>query len=516
MQLLRRMSIYLWFISVCGVLACFLMSPLHVTAAVTTPPNIIFIFADDMGYGDVSLLNPGSKISTPNIDKLGRSGMYFTDAHAACSVCGPSRYAVMTGRYPMRNVRKSSNLSNGYGPRVIEPDRLTVAQLLKNKGYDTTVLGKWHLGMTWYTKDGSPLENYDAEKEWDRIDYARPLTDGPNSVGFDHFFGIGASLDMVPYIFIENTGPTEIPTVLKQNDPPRLGPAGEKFEPIDVLPTLTTKSLELIAEHGPTGARFGTPFFLYMPLNGPHTPLVPTADFQGKNTLGPYGDFCMQVDDTVGQIMNALEKHQLRENTLVIFTSDNGFATYLKPEKYEAQGHFSRYQFRGYKGDIFDGGHRMPFLVSWPRQVKPGGVCNELVSLTDFFATCADITGFQVPDTAGEDSISFLPLLQGKDNSAKRTEVVHLSPRNSVSLRQGAMKLIVPSNTGAGNSIPNPANTPAVQLYNMASDIGETTNLATAQPETVKTMRTRLQSIFDSGRSTPGTPQKNDSNLRLL
>ncbi|MGL4593546.1 MAG: sulfatase family protein [Thermoguttaceae bacterium] len=484
-------------------------------------PNIVFIFADDMGYGDVSILNKNSKITTPNIDSLAKEGMIFTDAHAACSVCGPSRYAVLTGRYPMRNYKKSSNNNNGFGPPIIEKGRLTVAQMLKEKGYDTAAFGKWHLGMTWFTKDGEPLEKFDDNSEWDRIDYTKPIQDGPNSLGFDSFFGIGASLDMVPYVFIENDHVTEIPTEIKQNYPPRPGPAGKIFEPIDVLPTLTQKSIEYINEHGSKGGRAGHPFFLYLPLNAPHTPLVPTEKWRGKTSVGDYGDFCLQVDDTVGQIIDALDKNGLRENTLVIFTSDNGFAPILKPEEYEAKGHFPSYIYRGYKTDIYDGGHRMPFVASWKGTIKSGSKSSDMICLSDFMATCAEITGYSLPEDAAEDSFSFLSILQGKEISPenRRNHVVHLSPRHCVSIRDGGLKLVVPAETTQNppkwKSLPAESR-PKCEFYDTIADPSEKHDIAKENPERVEKMLAILQTLISNGRSRPGTPQKSDTELKLL
>ncbi|MDR1140307.1 MAG: sulfatase-like hydrolase/transferase [Planctomycetaceae bacterium] len=476
-------------------------------------PNIVFIFADDMGYGDVSLLNEKSKIKTPHLDSLGQQGMVFTDAHAACSVCGPSRYAVITGRYPMRNHKKATNNNTGFGLPVLESGRLTVAQMLKEKGYDTVAFGKWHLGMTWATQDGKPLGDPTLETEWQRIDYTKSIKDSPLAQGFDYYFGIPASLDMVPYVFIENDQVTEIPATIKQNDPPRPGPAGEKFEPIDVLPILTEKSINYIREHGINGKRYGNPFFIYLPLNAPHTPLVPTKDWQGKTVIGDYGDYCSQVDNSVGKILAAIDQSSLGENTLVIFTTDNGFAPYLKPKNYEEKGHFPSYIYRGYKGDIYDGGHRVPFFIRWSGKIRPYSVSNELIGLVDFFATCAEIVDFQLPDHAAEDSVSFLPILLNKESAAKRTDIVHLSPKNQVSIREGTLKLIVPANTG--QKIPQWKTPPLCELYDMSIDPSEKNNLAKEKPEIVAKMFSRLETILENGRSTPGTPQKNNSDLQL-
>ena len=491
-----------------GILAI-LAGPSSVFAAY---PNIVYILADDMGYGDVSLLNEKGKIPTPRIDSLGHEGIRFTDAHAACSVCTPTRYGIITGRYPMRTAIKSMVL-NGYAPLLLEPNRLTVAQMLREKGYDTAMFGKWHLGITWTTKDGVPIEQlrmrYDGNEE-QRIDFSKPITGGPLTAGFDRYFGISASLDMPPYVFIENDHVTELPTALKENDPPRLGPAGEKFEPVDVLPTITQKAIEYIETH----AAGKKPFFLYMPLNAPHTPVVPSAPWKGKNTIGDYGDFCMQVDDSVGQVLDALKRSGLYDNTLVFFASDNGFAPYLKPEKYESQGHYPSYIYRGYKAQAYEGGHRIPLVVRWPGKIKPNTVCDQLVSLNDLMRTCADIVDYRLPDDAAEDSVSMLPLFDGQFTEASRTELISVSPDNRITFRDKNWKLVVSAYTRVDAIRPN-AKT-VCELYDVTADPSEKTDVAADKKEIVASLIDKLQKTFDSGRSTPGTPQKNDSDFRLL
>jgi len=474
-------------------------------------PNIVFILADDMGYGDVSLLNANSKIQTPHIDSLGREGIRFTDAHSACSVCTPTRYGIITGRYPMRAAIKSTVI-NGYAPMVLEPNRLTVAQMLREKGYATAIFGKWHLGINWIDKDGNPLAAPRGDNAGERVDFTKPITWGPLSAGFDRFFGISASLDMPPYVFIENDLVTELPTVIKQNDPPRPGLAGENFEPIDVQPILTKKAVEFIEEHAI--GKNAKPFFLYLPLAAPHTPVVPTEQWQGKSAIGDYGNFCMQVDDSVGQILDALKRSGLSENTLVFFTADNGFAPYIKPERFESQGHFPSYIFRGYKAGVYEGGFRVPLLVRWPVRIKPNMVCDRLVSLNDLMRTCAEIVGYQLPDNVAEDSFSMLPLFDGTFTEASRTQRVSIAPNNLVAFRENNWKLIVSAHT-QGNPV-NPNMRLICELYDLVADPGEKINVAADNPELVAALIGKLQETFDRGRSTPGTPQENNSNFRLL
>jgi arylsulfatase A-like enzyme len=476
-------------------------------------PNIVYILADDMGYGDVSILNEKSKIPTPHIDSLGREGIRFTDAHAVCSVCTPSRYGILTGRYPMRTAYKS-RVINGYEPLILEENRLTVPQMLREKGYNTAIFGKWHLGVNWSTKEGISLERslQNSDDRAQQIDFTKTITAGPLTVGFDRFFGISASLDMAPYVFIENDRVTELPTAIKQNDPPRPGLAGEKFEPVDMLPIITQKGVDYIKAHAAgTSAK---PFFLYLPLNAPHTPLVPTEQWKGKNSLGDYGDFCMQVDDSVGQILNALKQNGLDENTSVFYTSDNGFAPYLKPEKYESQGHYPSYIYRGYKGQVYEGGHRIPLFIRWTGTIKPNSVCDHLVSLIDLMRTCADIVEYPLPDNAAEDSISMVPLFAGQFSIASRREHVSISPDNRATFRQNNWKLVVSAHTrqqpvGAGLKT-------ICELYNMDADPSEKRYVAAENKELVASLIRDFQKTIDRGRSTPGTPQKNDSDFRLL
>ena len=490
----------------------------NVPSAFATFPNIVYILADDMGTGDVSILNPNSKIPTPHIDSLGREGIRFTNAHAACSVCTPTRYGIITGRYPMRTATKSGVL-NGYAPCLFthEPDRLTLPQMLKEKGYNTAVFGKWHLGITWTTKDGNPIEpfrsNLNNVEYAQRIDFTKPIIQGPLTTGFDRFFGISASLDMHPYVFIDNDRVTELPTAIKYNFPRRPGPAGENFEPIDVQPTLTRKVIEFIEEHAV--GKNANPFFVYMPLASPHTPVVPTEEWQGKNELGEYGDFCMQVDSDVGEILAALERSGLSENTIVIFTADNGFAPILGPRNFESLGHFPSHIYRGYKADIYEGGTRVPFLIRWPAGIKePDRACNHLVSLNDLMRTLAEIIDYTLPDNAAEDSFSMLPLFAGEFAETSRKQLVTISQNNRVAFRDRNWKLIVSAHTQLN---PVPRNfRPMLELYDLAVDPGEQHNLAAARQDRVALMLKSLQETFDRGRSTPGAPQQNNSDFRLL
>lgn len=484
-------------------------------------PNIIFILCDDLGYGDVRCLNPRGKIATPNIDRLAAGGMTFTDAHSSSAVCSPTRYGLLTGRYNWRS-RLQSGVLGGLSPALIEPGRLTVPAFLKQHGYHTAAIGKWHLGMEWAARNSSREFTDEIEKpaQSGRVDFTRPIRNGPNSVGFDYFFGISASLDMVPYTFIENDRVTVVPTkdaafpmmLGRTNKLTRRGPAAEGFAVEDVLPRLTRRAVDYIDERAKEGAR-GRPFFLYLPLNSPHTPIAPTKEWQGRSGLNPYADFVMQTDWTVGEVLNALEKNRLAANTLVFFASDNGCSPEADYPVLAKGGHNPSHIFRGTKADIFDGGHRVPFIAQWPGRVKAGSTSDQLVCLNDFLATCADILAAKLPGTAAEDSVSLLPVLLGRAMKPVRDTLVHHSIDGSFAIREGRWKLELCAGSG-GWSAPRPgtpaeAKLPGTQLYDLSRDIAETNNLAATQPEIVARLTKILEDQVRLGRSTPGMPQTN-------
>lgn len=496
-------------------------------AAAPAQPNFIYVLCDDLGYGDVKCLNPQGKIATPHLDKLAAGGMYFTDVHSSSSVCTPTRYGIMTGRYNWRT-KLQSGVLGGLSPRLIEPGRLTVAQLLKNHGYHTAAIGKWHLGMDWARKEGKDVAelNIESAAQVNNVDYAQPIKNGPNSVGFDYYFGISASLDMVPYTFIENDRVTKLPAAEKKFPMmsgkagfTRFGPAAPDFEAEDVLPTLTAKAIDHVKSRAAT-AKAGQPFFLYLPLPSPHTPIAPTKEWQGKSGLNPYADFVMQTDHCIGQLLAEVDRLGLGENTLFILTSDNGCSPQADFPALLAKGHNPSYEFRGHKADIFDGGHRIPFLVRWPARVKAGTRSQQTLCLTDFMRTVADIIGAKLPDTAGEDSVSFLPALLGQDKTPLREAVVHHSINGSFAIRQGNWKLELCRDSG-GWSEPKPgtpksAELPAVQLYDLAKDIGEQTNVQDQHLDVVTRLMKLLEKYVADGRSTPGAPQPNAVPVQLV
>jgi len=489
-------------------------------------PNIVFILCDDLGYGDVSCNNPEGKIPTPCIDRLAREGMRFTDAHTTSSVCTPTRYSVLTGRYNWRS-RLSSGVLGGLSPRLIEPGRLTVAELLRQNGYHTACFGKWHLGMKWPRKAGAGgfHDNIEKGPEGWNVDYSQPITEGPNSVGFDEYFGIAASLDMVPYAFIENDRVTEIPTVdkafpmmLGRKGKTRPGPGAARFEAVDVLPTLTRKAVEYIARR--TAPEAGKkPFFLYLPFASPHTPIAPSPEWQGRSGLNYYADFVMQTDACVGEVLDALAKSGAAQDTLVIFTSDNGCSPQADFPALHEKSHDPSGGFRGHKADIWDGGHRVPFIVRWPGKVQPGTTSDQLVSLVDFTATCADILGVPLPDNAAEDSVSLLPVLLDKADGPVREALVHHSISGKFSLRQGRWKLELCPGSGGWSAPRDPEavkkGLPPIQLYDMSEDPAEQRNVQAEHPEVVKKLTALLERYVAQGRSTPGAPQENTGTVDI-
>jgi len=474
-------------------------------APAKNPPNVVFILADDLGIGDPGCYNPSSMIRTPNLDRMAAQGMRFTDAHSPSSVCTPTRYGIMTGRYAWRT-RLQKGVLFGLSAPLIAPDRPTVASLLKQAGYRTACFGKWHLGLGWA---GNTTD--DGDLKGGKVDYAKPLTDGPVTHGFDTFFGIPASLDMPPFVWVDNDRVTEQPTATKKWL--RQGPAGPSFEAVDVLPTLTKKTVGYIEAHA-ADAKAGKPFFIYLPLNSPHTPIVPSPEWQGKSGISAYADFVMQTDHSVGQILDALDKSGLADNTLVFFTSDNGCSPAANVKELESKGHYPSAQFRGYKADIWEGGHRVPFICRWPGKVKAGSTSRQVICLTDLMATCAELVGLSVPVNAGEDSVSILPALLGTDTRPLRASVVHHSSNGMFALRQGDWKLELCPGSGGWCEPRDPValqqGLPMAQLYDFGKSTDEQQNLQAANPEVIAKMRGELEKIVKDGRSTPGASQKND------
>jgi arylsulfatase A len=488
-------------------------------------PNIVYILADDMGYGDVGCLNPDARVSTPNLDRLAREGISFTDAHSGSAVCSPTRYGILTGRYCWRTPLKSSVLWPWDGP-LIEPGRLTVGTFLQQHGYATACIGKWHLGWEWPTIDGSAMNDEIPIGKWDRevrgplarkVDFSAPIRNGPVTKGFDYYFGDDVP-NFPPYCFIENDRILGQPVLEKPDsmfgDP---GPMVEGWKLEEVMPALTRKAVAYIRSGSGEG-RFkrdrDQPFFLYFPLTAPHTPIAPAADFQGTSQAGAYGDYVQEVDWTVEQILQALDEEGLAENTLLIFTSDNGSpgrdgtdmgGPVNSVRKY---GHNPSYVFRGIKADIWEGGHHVPFFARWPGQIMPGSVSDEIICHTDLLATCAAILDQSLPDDAGEDSYNILPALRGENGDQPiREATVHHSIDGSFSIRQGKWKLVDCAGSGGwsspGNDRALQMGWPPVQLYDLSTDPREEANLYEQYPEVVEQLSGLLQKYKDEGRSTP-------------
>lgn len=468
-------------------------------------PNIVYILADDMGYGDVSCLNPSSKIRTDCLDRMAAAGIVFDDAHASSAVCTPSRYSILTGRYSWRSHLKESVLG-GYSEHLLEPGRMTVASFLKGHDYHTAMIGKWHLGWDWTTTD-------DQSAAEGNVDFAGPVANGPDCYGFDYYYGHCGSLDMAPYVYVENGRTTAVPDRITENTGKftwwRKGPTAPDFEHEDVLPNFTRRSVAYIEERASTGE----PFFLYFPLPAPHTPILPTPEFRGKSGTNAYGDFCLQVDDTVGQIMDALERSGVAENTILIFASDNGCSPEADFDQLSDLGHHPSYVFRGHKADIYEGGHRIPLIVRCPEEIPAGQSSSETVCLGDLLATCADIMGAELPDDAGEDSVSNLPAWKGEPlDKSLREATVHHSIDGSFSIRKGEWKLEMCAGSG-GWSYPRPGEEceglPPIQLYNLEADIGEQQNIYDDHPGVVEELKALLTTYVEDGRSTPGAKQRN-------
>ena len=491
------------------------------------PPNIVIILADDLGFGDLSCNNPESRIPTPHADRLAREGMRFTDAHSPSAVCTPTRYSLLTGRYHWRT-RLKSGVLDGLSPPLIEAHRVTVASLLRDHGYATACIGKWHLGLQWTRKDGTP-ETLDRAKAGgvragDNIDYTRPFTGGPLALGFDHYFGISASLNMPPFCFLQGDRVLHLPTLHQ----PRMrdanflatdeGVRSADFTNYSVLPRLTGEAIEFIESH--VEFHRSQPFFLYAPLTSPHLPVVTNQEYRGRSQAGEYGDFVVETDAFVGAILDTLDRLKLTDDTLVLFTSDNGgLYHYWEPQEsddvkhYKVTGraahirefgHQGNAWMRGTKADIWEGGHRVPFLVRWPGKTPAGAVSQELVDLTDLLATVADIIDVEVPAGAGPDSVSILPaLLAEKPATPVRDHTVHLSLRGVFAIRQGPWKLIPHHRGSGGFSQPRELDStkeggPPGQLYHLGNDPSETRNVYNRHPDEVQRLTKLLEDIRQS------------------
>ena len=494
-------------------------------------PNIVFILADDLGYGDISSFNKDAKINTQNIDKLASRGVMFTDAHTNSSVSTPTRYGIITGRYSWRTTLKQSVLS-GYSKSMIKPDRLTIAGFLKNNGYNTAYIGKWHMGWNWALKDSTKTNDYlNKLRIIANVDYTKPITNGPKEHGFNYSFGFCGSLDMPPYVWVENGMSTMVPNNKTKNTDDyafwRSGPTSADFTHEQVLPRIKDKAVEYIKNAASTmqGNDIARkPFFLYLPLSAPHTPIIPNEEFKGKSGLNsPYADFVLMVDWVVGKVVNAIEEAGIADNTIIIFTSDNGCSPRANYEQLLSKGHNPSYIFRGSKADIFEGGHRVPYIVVWPGKIKHA-ISKQLVCTTDLFATVADLLNVKLPENAAEDSFSYLQALhlksssKNKDNALSythpRTSIIHHSINGSFAYRKGPWKVcFCPGSGGWSNPRPGSKNIkgmPSFQVYNLDTDIQEKHNVQAQHPEIIEEYKKEILTIINNGRSNAGPKEIND------
>ncbi|MDO6802020.1 arylsulfatase [Wenyingzhuangia sp. 1_MG-2023] len=481
-------------------------------------PNIIYILADDLGIGDLSVYNENSKIQTPHLDQLAAEGMRFTDAHTSSSVCTPTRYGILTGRYNWRTPLKQF-VTWGNSPMLIKDDRATVADILQQNGYNTANIGKWHLGLNWSMKNGNEEFDYfsgikDRFKAH-QMDYSKPLKKGALDLGFDYSFMIPASLNMPPFVYLENDKVVKEPTgisVQKRSENKYAywikGPVSDDFVHEEVLPVFVDKTVSYIKEK----AKDDQPFFVYMPLPAPHNPILPIEPWKGKSNINPYADFVLMIDDLMGEIFKAVKESGEEDNTIVIFTSDNGCAANANFGVLKAKGHNPSYIYSGYKGSYLEGGHRVPFIVKWPNKIKANSISEATICTTDFMATCADIVDYKLKDCEAEDSYSMLPLLL-QQKGYGRAATIHHTKEGVFVIRKEEWKLIVAPNSGlnaAGRPVKFDENLPEYILYNLKTDIGEHTNVAESHPEKVKELKQLLIKQINEGRSTPGKVQQND------
>lgn len=482
-------------------------------------PNVLLILADDLGYGDVACFGgERCKIPTPNLDRLAKEGLRFTDAHSTAAVCAPSRYALMTGRYAWRTRWRAQNLE-AWGRPMIEADRLTLAELAHDHGYRTACIGKWHLGWDWPIGAGKeplfraragaePAPSEAQLAEWKRT-FEAPLAEGPLARGFEQYFGVDLP-NHPPFVFIDGDRTVGVPTEwlprasIGAGLASQGGPAVAGWKLDGILPALGDRVERFLAGR----KEDPRPFFLYLSLTAPHTPYVPSEGFRGKSGVGLYGDFVMETDAFVGRVLASLEATGAAHDTLVIFASDNGCAPTADFAALAAKGHYPSGPWRGAKQDAWEGGHRVPFIVRWPGKVASGTSSSRTIGLVDLTATLADLLDAPLPHDAAEDSVSFLPLLRGETRDI-RDHLVAQSASGVLALRAGRWKVIFGPGSGA------PDGTKA-QLFDLAADPGEQHDVAPAHPDEVARLTAEMRRQIELGRSTPGEPQANDVHVELF
>jgi len=488
----------------------------------TKPPNILFILADDLGYGDVACYNSESKIPTPNLDRLASEGMRFTDAHSPSTVCTPTRYSILTGRMEFRTGMRGVFCGVG-GPCLIEKDRLTLSQMLRNQGYATACVGKWHIGMTFLDKDGKRIKQWGIEGV-QQIDYSRSIPDAPIHRGFDSFYGTVSCPttdwlyayvdgDRIPIPATKLLDKSKLPKHPYGNDC-RQGMVADNFKHEEVDLVFLKKSKEFLEKHVKT--KPGQPFFLYHSMQAVHLPSFAADQFKGKSKAGPHGDFIFEMDYVVGELLKTLERLGVAENTLVMFASDNGpeVPTVLNMRK--TYKHDGARPWRGVKRDQWEGGHRTPFIVRWPGKVKAGSTSGQLTSLTDVMATCAEIVGSKLPENAAEDSYNMLPVLLGtQGDKPVRRYMLQQTMSLAMSIRDGKWKYLDHKGSGGNNykrtgpwgmtpyALKESDPDASGQLYNLDLDPGEINNLYSNHPEIVERLKAQLELFKNSGRSAP-------------
>lgn len=477
------------------------------------PPNIVIILADDFGVGNIQAHYPDNKIATPYLDKLSTESMRFTDAHSGSAVCTPTRYGLLTGRYAWRT-RLQEWVLACYEPPLIEEDRLTLPKMLQDRGYSTACIGKWHLGWNWAGPQSSTMEEESNSLRTKQWDYIKPIADGPTTRGFDYYFGTHVP-NFPPFTFIENDRVVEQPTARFEYNrrdgtfmPPQFdgNPMAPGWEFDQILPTITRKAVDYIHEQ----ADEEQPFFLYFSMTSPHTPLVPSAEFKGKSGIASVADFIMETDWSVGQLLKALDDTGAANDTLVIFTSDNGHL----PQEWDllvASGHQPSGTFRGRKADIWEGGHRVPFMVRWPGKVEAGTESDDLLSLNDVFATCAELLGADLKGDVAEDSLSFLSTLIGTTDQPYRKSIVAHSVGGEFAYIEDGWKLVYKNRHANRNECRGDPR--IVELYHLVNDLSETRNLVAREPEKLAYLDRRLHETVSNGASRPGARSENDANV---
>ncbi|HJP02078.1 MAG: arylsulfatase [Myxococcota bacterium] len=453
--------------------------------ATHVPRNVVVILADDMGLASLHAEHPGSGLPTPNLDRLAREGVSFTDAHSPSAVCSPTRYALLTGRYAWRTRLKAGIVGKWEGPLIAE-ERLTLADVARAAGLRTACIGKWHLGWHWPKRGGG------TTRKAVEIDYARPIGGGALEAGFEHYFGDDVP-NWPPYVWIEDDRALAAPTGTMARDAANgvsAGPMTEGWSLEAVLPELTRRCVGFIRDRAQAGERF----LLYFPMTSPHTPISPSQTFQGQSGVSPYADFMLETDWSVGQVLRALDQYGVRDDTLVVFTADNGTSPKANFASLSAGGVDLRAHWRGHKADVWEGGHRVPFLVRWPGVVAAGTRCAQPICLTDVMATVAETLGVELAEDAGEDSASLVGLLTGEEPATPLHEViVNHSSTGCFAVRSGRWKLCFCPGSGGwseprGSARAKELGLPPVQLFDLEADPAEATNLALRDPERVAAM----------------------------